>query len=540
MARKKQNNLLDALFATVSREAQERSETDAWGEKAGLLRELLMPVQARLERDPSKRKAVRSPRQTGKSTGVMLIVSIRCLEVAHAEWVVICVTRKSAKSIYWNPLKFLNEKYELGLEFHNQDLEARFTNGSTIRFVGMDNEGEMEKLRGGRYHGVVVDESKSYPIALFDELVHEVLEPALMANNGELVLIGTPGDSLRGTFYMATADEPVLFMGEDGKTPERQSNVLFTKVPRYPAKWSFHRWTLPDNITRFADGRTMWEKAQEVMKANGWTRSTPQAAREYFGDWVPADDKRVYRYRPALHDYDPRPKKDSPKRHVRWGLPDLPGDFRTVLGVDLGTRDGTAMVVWAWNIHTNDLWEVHSEKRRAQPGERLPLSALADWYRELDAEFGPFEGQVVDPGGLATLSIDTLAVDHQIYLEPAEKQEKNDHIEVMNNDFDSGRIHIVRNSLLSEELDSDRWNLKKLDKNKKVEDDTIPNDASDAGLYSHRWCRHRSPIPSPVSGPAFGSAEWARGQMTEYLNSLRTKARNNVEGKTELDNPWWN
>lgn len=558
---KQKHNALDALFAVVHRESQARRATTLWGEKGAALRELLMPIQARLEADPCKCKAVRSPRQTGKSTGVMLIVSIRCLEKALSEWVVICVTRRSAKSIYWEPLKRLNDAYELGIEFHNQDLEATFPNGSKIRFFGADNIAEIEKLRGGRYDGVVVDESKSYPILLFDELILEVIEPALMAKHGELILIGTPGDSLRGTFYLATCDEPVVFRDANG-VAQRQSNCLYGHVPALPCKWSFHRWTLPDNITRFEDGHggyyTMWDQAQRVMVENGWTRSTPQAAREYFGEWVPSDDKRVFRYKPPLHDYDPHPDSTSQKRHVRWGLPDLPGTFKTILGVDLGTRDGTAMVVWAWNVHTNALWEVYSEKRvrkasrknnkirrgrergEEPEGERLPLSEIGEWYNELETEYGPFDGAVADEGGLGLLILDTLADDYHVYLDGAEKNEKNDHIEVMNNDFDRGFIHIRRGSLLSDELDSGRWDPKKLVKNKKTEDPTIPNDASDAGLYSHRWCRHRHQVERPGGPVQPFTPEWfiqrARAELQEAQN--RAKAKEQEAG--QLDRPWWN
>lgn len=550
--------LLDALFAAVAGEAEKRRATDQWYEKGELLRGLLMPVQARLEKDKSRRKAVRSPRQTGKSTGVMIIVSIRCFEDAMAEWVVICITRKSAKSIYWQPLKQLNEKFELGLEFHNQDLEATFPNGSKLRFVGADNISEIEKLRGGRYNGVVVDESKSYPVLLFDEMIYEVLEPALMAKNGELILIGTPGDSLRGTFYLSTVDEPVVFSDVNG-VPERQSNVLHGTEPVYPAKWVFHRWTLPDNLTQFPDGSggyyTMWDKAQEMMRQNGWTRKTPQAAREYFGDWIPADDKRVYRYRPALHDYDPHVNLLSDKRHVRWGLPDLPGEFKTVVSVDLGTRDGTGVVIWAWNIYTDDLWEVYSDKRKREAGERLPIREIAEWYHDLESQFGPFEGWPSDPGGLATMVHDELADQYQVYLEPADKHEKNDAIEIMNNDFDSGRIHVRRGSMLSDELDRARWNLKKLDKNKKIEDDTIPNDVVDAGLYGHRWCRHRKPVKQKFTTPVL-SPEWYREREAAALEArksamrkqheldLQTRVQSRVQSLDDafgisFDREWW-
>lgn len=556
--RKRSPVLLDALFAAVAVEAEARRATDEWYEKGELLRGLLMPVQSRLEQDTSRRKAVRSPRQTGKSTGVMLIVSIRCFEEALAEWVVIGVTRKSAKAIYWEPLKRLNEQFELGMEFHNQDLEVTFPNGSKLTFMGADNISELEKLRGRRLNGVVVDESKSFPILLFDELIYEVLEPALMAKNGELILIGTPGDSLRGSFYLSTVDEPVVFLGPDG-VANRQSNVMYGHVPVYPAKWTFHRWTLPDNVTRYKDGKggfyTMWDKAQEIMRANGWTRKTPQAAREYFGDWVPADDKRVYRYRPVLHDYDPRPVVASAKRHVRWGLPDISGDFKTVLGVDPGTRDGTGMVVWAWNVHTDDLWELYSDRRKALEGERLPIKLLAEWYHELDEQYGPFEVGATDTAGLATMVVDELADAYKVYLEPAEKHEKNDAIEIMNNDFDSGRIHLRRGSILSDEFDRARWNLKKLDKNRKVEDETIPNDVADAGLYGHRWCRHRRPIAQTVIKQLF-TPEWFRERAAEQLEqrklSLRQKHEMELQTRVQtqvqsldsafgiqFDREWW-
>lgn len=560
MAKKKRTTELDALFAIVDREAKERKATGRWSDKAAHLRDLLMAAQRHLEQDPSKRKAVRSPRQTGKSTGVMLIVSIRCLEKELAEWVVVCVTRGSARAIYWEPLKQLNKAYELGITFQSQAMEATFSNGSKVRFIGADNISEIEKLRGGRYNGVVIDESKSYPILLLDELIHEVIEPALIAKNGELFIIGTPGDSLRGTFYLATVDEPVLFPGPDGKTPERQSNCLYGTLPQYPAKWSFHRWTSQDNTTRFPDGNggwyTIWDKVQVIMRENGWTRSTPQAAREYFGDWVPADDKRVYRYRPQLHDYDSRPDKASHLRHRQWGLPDVRGEYKTVLGYDLGTRDGTCAVVWAWNVHTDDLWEVYSEKRVKQVGERFPLSELATWYHDLELTYGPFDVATADAGGLGVLALDTLADDHQVYLEPADKQEKNDAIEVMNDDFDRGRIHIRRNSLLSEELDADRWDLKKLDKNKKVEDATIPNDAADAGLYGHRMARHRKPTARTKDGALPFTPEWFRQRADVEMQAHKDAAKREAEARPDqnqfsaglfaamglqptLDKEWW-
>lgn len=541
MPRKKTNDLLNALFATVKSEAETRRQGDRWFAKAEHLRACLMPIQARLEQDRSRWKAVRSPRQTGKSTGVMFIVSIRCFEKALSQWIVVCVTRKSAKSIYWEPLKFLNQQMELGITFQNQDLEATFPNGSKIRFVGADNMSEIEKLRGGRYDGVIIDECKSYPTALLDELIGQVLEPALMAMNGEIILIGTPGDHLKGTFYLATCDDPVVYVDKDGR-PARQSNAPYEADSKLPAMWSFHKWTLPDNTTRFPDGKggtySMWDQAQTVMAKRGWDRTTPEARREYFGEWVPSDDKRVYRYRPNLHDYDPSPA-------TKWGIPALPGGYKTVIAVDLGTRDGTGIVVWAWNEHRSELWEVFSGKKARQAGERLPLSEIAEWYHELEEEFGPFVGWPSDPGGLATMVHDTLADEYDVFLEPADKHEKNDAQEIMNQDFDSNRIHIIRGSMLSDELDRARWDVKMLDRNKKVEDGNIPNDVADAGLYGHRWCNHRRPTELLTKTPMY-TPEWWKALADKELSDAQKQAADKAYSVSQgdidpnrLDQEWW-
>lgn len=134
----------------------------------------------------------------------MLLVLARCLTVAGAEWIVIGLTRPSVKRIYWSPLKKLNEQLELGIKFNDQELVARLPNGSRIYFVGGETISEIEKIRGGRFHGAVVDECKSYAAMTFQMLLDEILQPALNTHMGPLIIIGTPGDDLSGEFYLST------------------------------------------------------------------------------------------------------------------------------------------------------------------------------------------------------------------------------------------------------------------------------------------------------------------------------------------------
>lgn len=543
----KNKDLVDALFAEARLEAKKRKTGETWAQKAAHLRSMLMQIQVVLESDTARRIAVRSPRQTGKSTGVMLIVTIRCLEKSASEWLIIGLTRPSVKRIYWSALKALNKAFELGIEFQHQELMATFKNGSSISFVGAESISEIEKFRGGRYDGVVIDECKSFGPKVFSELVHDVLEPALMAKNGQLYVIGTPGDYLAGPFYLATCEEPIITEGADGS--KRLSNAPFGSTPDMKFMWSLHTWKLSDNTTLFerADKTTytMWDQALLIKETNGWTDDHPTWRREYLGHWVADDLKRVYRYKPHVHDYTPR-------QDTMWGLPGDMEDkgWRTCIGIDFGTRDGTAMVVWAFHPHEKGLWEVYSEVRRVntrhvregdklvERGERLSVSDVAAWYKELDAEYGPFYGYPADPAGLATMVIDTLALDHGVYVEPAEKTEKLDHIELFNDDLDRQLIHIRRNSALSEELMADRWDEKKLEKGKKVEDASVPNDCADAGLYGYRWCEHKKARPREET-PSMMSPKWWIIAEEAMFQDAKKKAKELFEDQKALDKEWW-
>lgn len=530
---RKPSNLVDSLFAIAAQEAARARKSERSSNKAGFLRGLLMRIQALLEADTHRRIAVGSPRQTGKSTGVMLIVLIRCLEKAAADWVVVGLTRPSIKGIYWLPLKQLNQQFELGIKFNNQELTATLPNGSRVRFVGADNVGEIEKLRGGRYDGVIIDECKSFAAHLFRELVHDIIEPALMAKNGQLFVIGTPGEDLAGPFFEATADEPIVYRDAEG-SPVSQSYRLYGTECALPFVWSTHKWTMQDNTTRFERGDgttyTMWDQALEIKARNGWDDNHPTWLREYKGKWVPSDTKRVWRYVPHKHDYVPL--NDTP-----LGLPEHKGDYKRCIGFDFGSSDGTAIVVWAWAPYARDLWEVHSEKRKRAPGDRLTVSDIAKWYKEIEERFGPFEGWPADSAGLATMVMDELAAEHGVYLEPAEKKEKLDHIELFNDDLDRGLIHIRKGSALSEELLAGRWDMAKLDKGKREEDPKIPNDVSDAGIYGFRWCNHRRSQDAPTVHTMFSPQWWAQ-QAARELSDAEKRARDRAAPRA-LDEAWW-
>lgn len=535
-SKRRSATLTDALFAGLKDTAKERTKADdkASGQATALRRSLL-PHQAVLEADPDDHIAVRSARRAGKSTAVLRIMCIRAVEQPGSRWVIIGLTRPSIKEIYWSDLQVLNEQYELGIHFQYQELIATFPNGSRVRFVGADNAGEIEKLRGSHNDGVVIDESKSFGPVLFRELLEEVLEPTLLDRHGVLYLIGTPGEELRGPFYLATCRPAVLEEAPDGT--KRLSNRLYTEAedPECPAVWSLHIWTLAENTTPSVDPRTgrvrsLWEGALEAKANKGWPDTHTVWRREYLGEWVAEDRRVVYRYRPHIHDYRPAPSASNP-----WGIPGAPEGttFKRVIGFDFGTRDGTAFVVWAYSDTFPGLWELYSEKRVAEPGQKLTVGTIAHWYRDVEDRFGPFEGWPADFAGLATMVMDTLADEYGVYLEPAEKREKLDHIQLFNTDLDSGLIRTLKDSELTRELMGDRWLEKSLGKDKRLEDPGTPNDLCDAGLYAFRWCRHRQARPEPTRDLRNALQRRADDEFTEAIDRARRAQR------PELDTPWW-
>lgn len=462
----------------------------------------------------------------------MLLVSIRCLQTPNAEWVVIGLTRPSVKRIYWEPLKKLNEDLELGMKFHDQELVARFPNGSRIYFVGGETISEIEKLRGGRFHGAVVDECKSYALLTFQALLDEILQPALNTHMGPLIIIGTPGDVLKGEFYLATCRPRFCYTPDAPEGNRRFSNVLYKSNEQGASKWSLHVWTLQDNTAV----PHLWTEALALKERNGWPDDHPVWLREFMGQWVASNTLLVYRYAPHLHDY-------TPSGEGRFGLA-KDHQWRTVVGVDLGVRDGTAIVVWAYSPTAKGLWEVYSEVRRMPKGQKFPLSDLVEWYHEIEHTYGPFEAGVADHQG-ATMVIDTLAADHGIHLDTAEKREKLDHIELFNLDLDRGHIHILPGSDLAKELLSNRWDEGKLAQGKRIEDRNTPNDTCDAGLYAFRWANHRY-FRTPTTGPEVGSAAWWAAEQAAEIAAAKAAARRRADEDDFLaiDRPWreddWN
>lgn len=514
--------LLTHLFASVKAKQDGLTLGDDLA-KADFINASRMPVQQAVAMDMARRISVRCPRRAGKSWLVLSIALERCLRKRGSVWVVLGLARPSVKQIFWSLLKQLNTQLELGLHFLETDLVAEFPNGSKMLFRGAETRSEIEKLRGGQYDGVIIDECKSFAPVIFTELVQDVIEPALNDRRGVLILVGTPGDILAGPFYEATCEPPIEFKGGDGIA--RHTNHLYGSPASLPFIWSMHTWTLRDNV----ECPWLWDEALQTKNIRGWSDDNATWRREYLGHWVASNVRLVYRYVPRYNDYDGN----------------LPDGYKWVyvLGLDPGYRDADAIVVWAYSRNSYDVYQVYGEKRSKQN-----ITELANWLREIRdkycGDYGP-EVMTYDPAGGGAKIIAELATIHHLYFtEPADKKDKAAFIELMNNEFDAKRLHILPNERPDDyaaELMTNRWLEKTLGTAKRLEDPKTPNDLCDAGLYAWRVCDHRRPTP-PDRKLQPSTPEWWKAYKDATLAEAikQNEARKYKEDDySHQDKDWW-
>lgn len=504
---------LQHLFAGI-KAAAATADLSTDSAKANFIAERRTPCQRVAASDRSTRKAIRCPRRAGKSWYALSEAVEDCLRTPSAVWVIIGLTRPSVRKTFWGILKRLSREMELGLAFREVDLEAHFSNGSVLLFHGAETRAEGEKLRGSAYNGCIVDECKSFNYRVFKELVEDVIEPALGDRCGVLILVGTPGEVLAGPFYEATCEPPLEFKGADGVV--RFSNRPYGSTLPGPHIWSLHTWGIQDNV----ELPHLWAQALERKRIRGWDDTHPTWRREYLGHWVATKEFTVYRYVKHKHDYS-------------GALPD--GRWNYVLGLDIGYRDGDAIVVLAYSREVYDVYQVYGEKR-----PKLNITELAAWVREVRETFD-LECMVADYGGNGTKVLEELAATHRLHFRPAEKTFKNDFIELINTEFDASRIHILADSTTSVELLENRWLEKTVGTDHKREDPRTPNDLCDALLYAWRWCDHRRPTP-PDRKPVEGSdAYWAqlRKAARDRAEAEHLARKGSKDSYGNLDRNWW-
>jgi hypothetical protein len=491
----------------------------------------LAPKQRAMVLDPSPHVSALCPRRAGKTFAAALAALITGELKPGAISLIISLNLKQLRRLYWSGsasgLYTLAKKFKLDLEFNGTYLRWEHQNGSVGYLLGCEDEEQMEVMRGMEADLYIIDECKSFAPGRLAKLIDDILDPQRASRDGRIIMIGTPGFLPAGPFYQATHPTCVDKTGRPYLIPAGEKDQWGRDAVN-DLLWSFHTWHTKDNPAKAC--QNTWRDFQIKKKARGWSDDHPTWLREAMGQWTAVNDGLVFRYAKAksanLCVWTPEPTKDNPT-----GLPEEGAPWRFIAGLDLGYEAPTALVVAAYSRKLGQLRVVHEAGRR-----HMLLHDIAEVIHEAQDLIAPAQIECIyaDRGNLGKTLCNQLVYEYGFPIEPAEKREKYDYIEMLNAGFEAGEVFIIPGTMLEEQLLTNAWDLDdeeprqignreitakeaQAQRGKLVEDKDIPNDFSDALVYCYRGSLHRFKTPPKQEEPEYGSPEWLKKHEREMF-----------------------
>ena len=268
---------------------------------------------------------------------------------------------------------------------------------------GAKDKSEIEKFRGLALKLCYIDECQSFR-EYIEELIDDIIEPALLDYNGSLCLIGTPGATPVGYFHDCAEISDV---------------------------WSKHKWNFFDNPhIATKSKKTHHELLARVLKRRGVTVDHPSIQREYFGKWEFDSESLLIQY-------------DKIKNHFEQVNPQH--KYNYIMGIDIGFRDSDALSILAYS-DTDPTTYLVDELVTPKQG----ITELVEQIQKLDSQYHVTK-MIMDMGGLGKKIGEELIKRHQIPVEAADKTRKMENIELMNDALRTGRLKAKNNSRFAQE-----------------------------------------------------------------------------------------
>jgi hypothetical protein len=452
--------------------------------------------QKKLIESSAMRKVTHAGRRGGKTTALIAMALQAAVDTPKS---IVPIVQKhlttQAAETFWRELQAIDEKYGLKSYFQHTVRHAHLSNGSEIHMMGADTMEAADKVRGGKFRRVIVDEAGTYRDSILKYLIESCAEPAVFDYGGDIVLAGTPGLRAEGFFY----DTVHTFKG-----------------------WEQHSWTLLENEALPLDralspeAKRVWRdtELQSVLDSKGWTWETPRFVREYLGQWCVDTAGGMFR----LESY-------NVGQLLTLQRPTY------VLSVDVGFEDPCAFVVLAICPGDPHIYVVESK----QLGHLIP-SACAIEIEKYMARY-PGIAVVMDSGGAGKGYAEEARQTYGVPVIPARKQDKYTQIDAMNGDFKSGTVHIMKeaNKDLIQDLRALPWNEKRTDAESGF-DNHLP-DALRYGLTHIRVWRDTQGMGN-ADEPIKGSAEWwARYEQLMWNQQRDADAAAEHAASLDFDDP---
>lgn len=348
-------------------------------------------AQIKFLEDTSKRKAALTNRRAGKSTSAALIIFDKLTKNPRTHAVYAGLTAKTARTVVWDALKDIDKKFELNSKFYNRYHQAIvLENGSTLSFFGLDdNEKEKEKILGQKLILFVLDEGSSYTIDL-EEAIRKHIAPTLIDLNGQLIIIGTPGNN-RNYFCEIT----------EGRVPG----------------WSVHQWSALDNPymrdNYLAEINDLKQKYPNIEE-------NPAYQQHYLGKWTIDLDATAYKYTDKKNKIDKLPEDK---------------EYQYMLSIDLGWEDANAFVISAWSYVDKYFYIVETFSK-----PKMYLDDIITKIRDYESKY-KINKYLIDSANKQY--VEELKKRSSIPFVAAAKSDKMNYVYMMNSDLILGKIKII-------------------------------------------------------------------------------------------------
>jgi hypothetical protein len=461
-------------------EATTQAEVDKFYSRRFNLSSFLFDKQLAFVEDPSPFKVAVCSRRSGKTVACVAHLISTCISNANAVCLYITVSGTQAKRNVWREVKKINDKYKLDGKLNEIDLSITFQNGAILYLSGAKDISEIEKFRGLAIKLCYIDECQSFR-SYIQELIDDIISPALMDYNGTLCLIGTPGSVPTGYFHECST---------------------------LNKNWSKHHWTFWDNPhIPVTSGLTHQKLFESEIKRRGVGTEHPSMQREFFGKWVLDSDSLLIHYNKDINDFNEL-------------KPNIP--YIYIMGIDVGFKDADAIGILAWSEQDPCTYLVE-ELITPKQG----ITELAEQIEMLDKKY-KVSKMVMDMGALGKKIGEEIIRRHKLPVEAADKIRKMENIELLNDAMRGGRFKAKANSRFAQDSF-----LMEIDRDKSTPDRTVVStryhsDIIDAVLYGFKVSPAYTYEP-PASKPKYGSKEWAEALSTSMFEA-------EMEGyKAEID-----
>lgn len=444
-----------------------------------VLKDFLFDKQLHFVEDPRPYKLAVCSRRSGKTVAC----AAHLIEVATTTPDVVCLyitlARNNAKKLIWPELQKINRLYKLNGAEDMTELSMTFPNGSIIYCSGAKDRSEIEKFRGLALKICYIDECQSFRDYI-EELVDDIITPALLDYAGSLILIGTPG-AIPAGFFAECA----------GAVKDKMSKA---------ESWSHHKWTFFDNpFIPKKSGKTHQELLDRELKRRGVSMSDPSIQREYMGKWEFDVDSLWIRYSEAVNHFDDLPEKERAKYHY-------------IMGIDLGFNDADAIGILAWSEHSPITYLVEEKVTRKQG-----ITELVDQVNELSKKY-VISKMVIDEGGLGKKIAEEMRRRHSLPVELADKARKQENVAFLNDALRRGHFKAKRNSMFAQDTMRVEIDRSKSRPDKIKVSDKYHSDIIDAVLYAFKESPSFSYQPPEVK-PKPGTKEWAEQQQSQMWDN---------------------